>query len=90
MRTLPGEKETASDIFSYIVLSRNYVTLPLLINKSGPRTGWVFKRNPALKPQPGRGQGLSMAIRGAGRALAALGMTDGPAEPQDGIAVPPW
>lgn len=83
MRTLPGEKEMVSDIFSYIALSRNYVTLPLLINKSTPRTGWVFKRNLVLKPQPGFGQGLSMAIRGAGRALAAL-RTDSPAEPQSG------
>ena len=62
-----------SDIFSYIVLSRNYVTFPLLINKSIPRTSWVFKRNLVLKPQLAFGQGLSTATEGR-EALAALRM----------------
>ena len=70
---LPGEKEMVSDIFSYIVLSRNYVTFPLLINKSIPRTSWVFKRNLVLQPQPPFGQGLSTATEGS-EALAALRM----------------
>lgn len=45
VRTLPREKEMVSDIFSYIVLSRNYVTIPPSINKSSPGTGWVSKRD---------------------------------------------
>lgn len=85
-RTLPGRGRGAwfQTFFSYIVLSRNYVTIPPSKNKFVPGTGWGFKRNPALKPQPGFGHHLSAAVRCAVGLQAHLGM-DGPSEAQNGI-----
>ena len=44
---------------------------------------------PGLKPWPGWGQRLSMAIRHAGRALAALGV-DGSTGTQHGVSLRPF
>lgn len=66
-------KKWFQTFFFYIVLSRNYVTIPLSINKLVPGTGWIFKRSPVLKPQPRFGQRLSMAVRLQVGLRAALG-----------------
>lgn len=59
-----------SDIFSHIVLSRNYVSIPPSINESSPGTGWVSRRKQYCN-HSGRGQGLPTVLRRAGRAPTA-------------------
>lgn len=61
-----------SDIFPSIVLSRNYVTIRLLINKS-VRDRLGLQGGLGLKKQAGSGQRLSTAGSRAGRARSSPG-----------------